>query len=88
VQDVRDGNHVEPFFDGHFGVDRYGTAGLGPVLPCVRAAVDALAAWVENGTAPPPSHTIPRRPRGATAERLANGCSLQHSALDASRAGW
>jgi hypothetical protein len=59
---------------------------LRPMLPCVRAAIDALPAWVENGTPPPPSHTIPR-PQGATVEQLANECSLQHSALDASRVG-
>jgi hypothetical protein len=34
-----------------------------------------------SGRAPSP------RPQGATVEQLANECSLQHSALDASRAG-
>jgi hypothetical protein len=45
------------------------------MLPCVRAAIDALALWVERGISPPPSHTIPR-PAGASASDLANLCSL------------
>jgi hypothetical protein len=46
------------------------------MLPCVRAAVDAIVAWVENGVAPPPNHTI-ARPQGASAADLANLCSLR-----------
>ncbi|CRK56527.1 FkbW [Alloactinosynnema sp. L-07] len=29
------------------------------MLPCFRGALDAMTAWVERGTAPPPSRTIP-----------------------------
>jgi len=49
---------------------------LRPMLPCVRAAVDVIAAWVEHGAAPPASRTI-SRPQGASASDLANNCSLQ-----------
>ena len=73
---VQGGNHVDPQFDDHYGVDSYGNTVLRPMLPCVRAAVDAIAAWVETGVAPPPNHTI-ARPQGASAADLANRCSLQ-----------
>ena len=72
---VQGGNHVDPQFDDHYGVDAYGNNVLRPMLPCVRAAIDALAAWVEKGIAPPASHTI-ARPAGASASDLANLCSL------------
>ena len=73
---VRGGNHVDPQYDDHAGVDSYGDTLLRPMLPCVRAAVDAIAAWVEKGVAPPPNRTIPR-PAGATPAQLANECSLR-----------
>ncbi|HZU40311.1 MAG TPA: alpha/beta hydrolase domain-containing protein, partial [Solirubrobacteraceae bacterium] len=72
---VAGGNHVDPQFDDHYGVDAYGDNVLRPILPCARAALDALSAWVERGQAPPPSGTIPR-PAGASATELANVCSL------------
>ena len=72
---VAGGNHVDPQFDDHYGLDTYGDTVLRPMLPCVRAAIDAMAAWVERGQAPPPSHTIPR-PAGASAVQLANSCTL------------
>src|SRR5712691_1476644 len=72
---VQGGNHVDPQFDDHYGVDDYGNKISRPMLPCVRAAIDALALWVERGISPPPSHTIPR-PAGASASDLANLCSL------------
>jgi hypothetical protein len=72
---VRGGNHVDPQFDDHYGVDSYGNTLLRPVLPCVWAALDAEVAWVEKGTAPPASHTI-ARPSPDTAADLANNCSL------------
>ena len=72
---VRGGNHVDPQFDDHYGVDAYGNTVLRPMLPCVRSALDSLAGWVEAGSAPPASHTIPR-PVGASAAQLANQCSL------------
>jgi len=73
---VQGGNHVDPQYDDHAGIDSYGDTVLRPILPCARAAIDALAAWVERGIAPPPSHTI-ARPQGATPDQLANQCSLQ-----------
>ena len=73
---VQGGNHVDPLYDDHAGVDTYGDTVLRPMLPCVRAAIDALALWVEGGVQPPDSHTIPR-PQGATPDQLANVCSLR-----------
>jgi len=73
---VQGGNHVDPQYDDHAGIDSYGDTVLRPMLPCVRAAIDALAAWVELGQAPPASHTI-ARPQGASPSALANSCSLQ-----------
>ena len=72
---VQGGNHVDPQYDDHAGVDAYGDTVLRPILPCARAAIDALAQWVESGVQPPPSHTI-LRPQGATPDQLANQCSL------------
>jgi hypothetical protein len=72
---VAGGNHVDSQFDDHYGIDAYGNTVLRPMLPCVRGAIDALVAWVEHGTAPPPTHTIPR-PVGASAADLANSCQL------------
>lgn len=72
---VAGGNHVDPQFDDHYGIDSYGTNVLRPILPCARAAIDALSAWVEADTAPPASHTIPR-PQNVTAQDLANNCGL------------
>jgi len=73
---VQGGNHVDPLYDDHAGVDAYGDTVLRPMLPCVRAAIDALALWVEGGVQPPASHTIPR-PQGATPDQLANVCDLR-----------
>ncbi len=70
---VAGGNHVDGQFDDHYGVDPYGDT-LRPMLPCVRAAVDALVAWVEQSAPPPPSRTIARL--GTSAEELANRCRL------------
>ena len=72
---VAGGNHVDPQFDDHYGVDAYGTHVLRPILPCARAALDALVAWVEQDAPPPASHTIPR-PDPDSASDLANHCSL------------
>jgi hypothetical protein len=44
-----------------------------PLLPCHRAAFAALEAWVERGTQPPPSATIPRPAAGKDA---VNTCDL------------
>jgi len=73
---VQGGNHVDPQYDDHAGIDSYRDTVLRPMLPCVRAAIDALATWVEIGQAPPPSHTS-ARPQGASPSALANSCSLQ-----------
>jgi pimeloyl-ACP methyl ester carboxylesterase len=72
---VAGGNHVDPQFDDHFGVDSYGNDVLRPMLPCVWSALSALVPWVESDAAPPPSHTVPR-PAGASAGDLANSCPL------------
>ena len=72
---VRGGNHVDGQFDDHNGVDSYGNTLLRPILPCARASLDAMAAWVEHGTAAPASHTIARDPN-ATAAALANTCDI------------
>ena len=50
---VADGNHVDGLYDAFPTVVR-------PILPCYRDAFAALEAWVDRGTAPPPSRTIPR----------------------------
>lgn len=72
---VRGGNHVDGQFDDHNGIDTYGNTLLRPILPCTRASLDALAGWVEQGSSPPASHTIPRSPT-ATAAALANTCDI------------
>lgn len=56
---VENGQHVDGFVPGFpaFGVP----AGLlEPVLPCARAAFDALETWVNTGVEPPASDTIAR----------------------------
>ncbi|KGN34835.1 3-hexulose-6-phosphate isomerase [Knoellia sinensis KCTC 19936] len=45
---------------------------LRSTLPCARAGFDALTAWVEDGTAPPASTTVPRPASGD----LVNTCTL------------
>lgn len=62
---VEDGNHVDGLYDAY--PDR-----LRPILPCFRGAFTALTGWVEGGTPPPASSTLPR----PTAGDLANSCSL------------
>lgn len=56
---VENGNHVDSFVPG---VPSLGApAGLlEPVLPCARAAFDALEQWVVSGVEPPASGTIGR----------------------------
>lgn len=50
---VEDGNHVDGLYDLLPDVTR-------PILPCYRDAFALLEAWVDRGTAPPPSRTLPR----------------------------
>ncbi|MEI5100811.1 tannase/feruloyl esterase family alpha/beta hydrolase [Streptomyces sp. PmtG] len=50
------GNHTDGLYGAQPRLVR-------PLLPCVRDAFDALTAWAEDGTAPPPSRTVPR-PQG------------------------
>jgi hypothetical protein len=50
---VAGGNHVDGLYDAFPTVVR-------PILPCYRDAFSALEAWVDRGTAPPASGTIPR----------------------------
>lgn len=61
---VEQGNHVDGLYDTF--PDR-----LRPILPCHREAFVALEDWVERGTPPPPSGTIPR-PDGD----VVNACAL------------
>ena len=68
---IEGGNHV----DSLMGLD---PQHLRPMLPCFRAAFDALVAWVEDGQEPPASTTVPRPPGdGATDPVLLNTCSLE-----------
>lgn len=59
------GNHVDGLYPGFPDLVR-------PILPCYRAAFTALEDWVERGTTPPASATVPR-PDGTD---LVNTCSL------------
>ncbi len=63
---VAGGNHVDGLYDTF--PDR-----LRPMLPCYRSSFDALAAWLDHGTPPPPDHTVPRTPH----TDLVNTCSLR-----------
>ena len=68
---IEGGNHVDSLM--HLDPEH-----LRPMLPCFRAAFDALTAWVEDGQEPPPSATIPRPSgNGATDPALLNTCSLR-----------
>jgi hypothetical protein len=68
---IEGGNHVDSLM--HLDPEH-----LRPMLPCFRAAFDALTAWVEDGQEPPPSATVPRPAgNGATDPALLNGCSLR-----------
>jgi hypothetical protein len=62
---IVDGNHTDGLYDQF--PDR-----LRPILPCFRSAFSALASWVERGTPPPPSTTVPRPATGD----VVNTCSL------------
>lgn len=62
---VEGGTHVDGLYDTY--PDR-----LRPILPCQRSAFDALTAWVERGTPPPPDHTVGRPATGD----VVNSCSL------------
>jgi hypothetical protein len=76
---VRGGNHVDSQFDDHYGFDDYGNKVLRPMLPCVRASLDALDGWISAGRTPTASHEI-TRPANASADQLANTCDLQVAA--------
>jgi len=60
------GNHVDSLYDVPTFTDK-----LRPILPCYRAAFDAMTGWVEKGTAPPPSGFVP-----ADGPDVANVCGL------------
>ena len=67
---IEGGNHV----DSLVTLD---PAHLRPMLPCFRTAFDALTAWVDQGTQPPASTTVPRPAGvGATDPLLLNTCAL------------
>ena len=63
---VEDGNHVDGLYDQF--PDQ-----LRPMLPCYRAAFEALEAWVETAAEPPPSGLLPRPSVGD----LVNTCALE-----------
>ena len=63
---IEDGNHVDGLYDAFPSL-------LRPILPCYRDAFADLEAWVERGTPPPPSRTVPR-PAGGD---VVNNCSLR-----------
>ncbi len=63
--EVEAGNHVDSFYDLY--PDR-----LRPILPCYRAAFEALERWVEGHQPPPASGVIPRHAGGD----LVNTCAL------------
>ncbi|MGV9607890.1 tannase/feruloyl esterase family alpha/beta hydrolase [Streptomyces sp. NPDC003631] len=54
---VEGGTHVDGLYDTY--PDR-----LRPVLPCYRAAFDALTAWVDRGVRPPADRTVGRPANG------------------------
>ncbi|GGO41204.1 tannase/feruloyl esterase family alpha/beta hydrolase [Streptomyces lasiicapitis] len=62
---VTGGNHTDGLYAAQPRLVR-------PLLPCVRDAFDALAAWAEDGVAPPPSRTLPRPGGGDPV----NSCAL------------
>ncbi|MGW0551455.1 tannase/feruloyl esterase family alpha/beta hydrolase [Streptomyces altiplanensis] len=62
---VEGGTHVDSLYDTY-------PERLRPVLPCYRSAFTALAAWVEDGSAPPADRTI-ARPAGGD---VVNSCAL------------
>jgi Tannase and feruloyl esterase/3HB-oligomer hydrolase (3HBOH) len=64
---VEDGNHVDSFADSN--------PDTRPILPCYYEALDAMVAWVEKGTAPPPDGLIARPTSGDEA----NECALPAS---------
>jgi len=59
------GNHVDGLYDAF-------PTQLRPILPCYRAALDAMVAWVEQGTPPPPSGVVAKPADGD----VVNTCSL------------
>lgn len=72
---IQGGNHV----DGRFDVFR---TQLRPILPCQRAAFDAMVAHVEHGAPLPPSGTVPK-PDTSTVQAqddAANTCLLPAAA--------
>ncbi|MGH2987317.1 MAG: alpha/beta fold hydrolase [Solirubrobacterales bacterium] len=62
---IEAGNHVDGLYDDF--PDR-----LRPILPCQRAAFVALEQWVEDGTPPPPTGSVPKSP----SEDVVNSCAL------------
>jgi FMN phosphatase YigB (HAD superfamily) len=65
---VKGGNHVDGLYD-YAGPDPRNSdlelrqewrEKLRPMLPCYRAALEALEKWVEKGIDPPQSQTVPK----------------------------
>ncbi|MEU1414386.1 tannase/feruloyl esterase family alpha/beta hydrolase [Streptomyces sp. NPDC005731] len=66
---VEGGTHVDGLYDTY--PDR-----LRPVLPCYRAAFDALTAWVDRGVRPPADRTVGRPANGD----VVGSCALTDAA--------
>jgi pimeloyl-ACP methyl ester carboxylesterase len=65
---IEDGNHVDGFYDDY--PDR-----LRPILPCYRAAFEALEETVEGGNSLPPGGFLPAPEEGD----VVNECSLEEA---------
>ncbi|MEU6097123.1 tannase/feruloyl esterase family alpha/beta hydrolase [Streptomyces sp. NPDC047079] len=63
---IQGGTHVDGLYDSY--PDR-----LRPILPCYRAAFDALTAWVERGERPPADRTVGRPAGGDVVDSCALG---------------
>lgn len=81
---VEGGNHVDGLYDhpdpnDPKKPDPEFREKIRPMLPCYRATFDALEKWVEEGTKPPPNHSI-GKPEVRNAEDrvdiIVNGCTL------------
>ncbi|MEV5875302.1 3-hydroxybutyrate oligomer hydrolase family protein [Streptomyces sp. NPDC052101] len=65
---IEDGTHTDSLVDAFPGR-------LRPMVPCHRAAFEALERWIAGTGLPPADHTVPRPP-GATMATLLTNCPL------------
>ncbi|WP_323187355.1 hypothetical protein [Streptomyces sp. NBC_00006] len=66
---IEDGTHVDSLVDTFPGK-------LRPIVPCHRAAFEAMEEWVAGKGRPPAGHTV-RRPADANTETLLTSCPLE-----------